>query len=310
MIDSQPIKIDSMNSTDLPPTSLILCSRNRPKLLAELVNSILEGDELPSEIIVIDDSDSENEYLTQLAPEPPTELRYIWNRAVGLSRANNTGVAKASHEILVFTQDDVLVTPTWFSTIVRTLMKLGPDTVVTGRILPGEAEVPNGFAPSTIADDTPKLYRGRIGADVLYVQNMAIFRTLVDVVGGFDPEIGPGTPYPTAEDNDFGYRLLEAGYKIYYDPTAITYHRAWRDDEEFFSTQWNYGRGQGAYYAKHLSLKDPYMLSRLARDVGYLTLRSLFRLIYQQKQAFGDMVYLSGLLSAVIRWLRTQPRQN
>src|SRR5258708_13641896 len=37
--------------TNLPPTSLILSTRNRPNMLTDLVASVLEGEDVPSEIV-------------------------------------------------------------------------------------------------------------------------------------------------------------------------------------------------------------------------------------------------------------------
>jgi len=41
----------------LPPASLVLCTRNRPPLLADTLRSILDGEEVPAEIVVVDQSD-------------------------------------------------------------------------------------------------------------------------------------------------------------------------------------------------------------------------------------------------------------
>ena len=90
----------------LPQTSLIICSRNRPVLLNELVDSILEGQEVPTELIVVDDSDDSNEALESRTTTRGCDIRYCWNRSRGLGRANNTGVSLARYDLLVFTQDD------------------------------------------------------------------------------------------------------------------------------------------------------------------------------------------------------------
>jgi GT2 family glycosyltransferase len=293
----------STSESSLPPTSLILCSRNRPRLLANLVESILEGQEVPTELLIIDDSDDCHEELSRLKTPRPCEIRYHWNRSRGLGRANNTGLAAARHDIVVFTQDDVLVSPTWFGILVRRLIECGPGAVVTGKILSGEAEVEEGFAPSTVEDTEPKVFTGRIGRDVLFLQNFACYRSQCDEVGGFDPWLGPGTPFPSAEDNEFGYRLLKAGYRIVYEPRAVTTHRAWRSEEDQISLNWNYGRGQGGFFGKHLSLHNPYILGRLLKGVGYMGARACVRVWYRPRRAAYDVVYVAGLLSGTLDWL-------
>ena len=295
--------------SNLPDTSLIICTRNRPKLLFDLVESIIQGDEVPTEMIIIDDSDVPHDRLPDMTTSRICEIRYIWNQSIGLSRANNTGIATAKYDIIVFTQDDVLVTPAWFGTIVRALLQASPRSVVTGQVLPGEAEANGGFAPSTKSATNSQIFEGRIGIDVLYAQNMALYRSTFEEVGDFDPDLGPGTPFPAAEDNDFGFRLLEAGYRIVYDPNAVTYHRAWRSEDDLLHLNWNYGRGQGAYYAKHLDLRDRYMLWRMVSDIFGHVIRFPRRFLRRREQAYSDTAFVLGIISGAVEWLM-RPKKN
>ena len=151
----------------LPAVSLIICSRNRPDLLAEAVDSVLGGDEVPAEFIIVDQSDTPHPKLGSLTTDRPVELRYIWTRTIGLSRGNNIAIEAARHDLLVFIHDDILATPTWLGALVRALLRFGPRSVVTGRVLPAEAETPGGFVPSLKVAEVPAVYQGRIRGDVL-----------------------------------------------------------------------------------------------------------------------------------------------
>jgi O-antigen biosynthesis protein len=146
----------------LPDTSLIVCSRNRPAMLPETVDSILQGVAVPTELIIIDQSDVEHPTLPRLATDRPCDLRYLWERTAGLSRANNRGIAAARFDLLVFTHDDVTVPPDWFAAIVAAAVQAGPRAVVTGQVRPGAAPSPEGFAPSTKVDEAPAVYTGRL----------------------------------------------------------------------------------------------------------------------------------------------------
>jgi GT2 family glycosyltransferase len=294
--------LETSTGADLPLSSLIICSRNRPQFLADLVESILQGHELPTEIVIIDDGDLPHPTLTTLRSHRTCQIRYHWTHSAGLSRANNDGIAAARHDLLVFSQDDVLATPTWFGTIVRALIEAGQKSVVTGRVLPGETEASGVFAPSTISDEATKMYEGRIGKDVLFMQNMAMYRSAFEEVGPFDERLGPGTPFPGAEDNDFALRLLETGYRIWYVPQAVVYHRAWRTGRDYLPLYWNYGRAQGAYYAKHWNFRDRYMLWRMSKDIGYYALRIPVRALGQPRLACANAVYLVGLVLGALRW--------
>ena len=295
-------------SADLPGTSLTICSRNRHQLLLETVESVLESQEVPQEIVIVDQSDLPHPELQEMGAVRGCEIRYLQIPSNGVGRARNQAIEAASHDILVLTDDDMLVAPTWFGTLVRSLVDKGERAVVTGRVLAAEEEGVTGFAPSTKSDEEPRVYEGRVGKDILYTGNMIMLRSAVDEVGVFDERLGAGAHFPAAYDNDFGYRLLEAGYRVFYEPEAVLYHRAWRASGAYFRLRWNYGRGQGAFHAKHLSLRDPYMLRRLLWNVARHLVRFPYRILIRSKRAVGDLVFVFGLFSGAGEWLLTQRR--
>jgi GT2 family glycosyltransferase len=288
-----------------PDVSLIVCSRNRPAMLVDTVRSILAGSMVPAELVIIDQSDARNEELETLRTDRPCNIRYCWSATVGLSRANNAGIAAARHDLLVFTHDDVDVAPDWLEVIVERVVEAGPTAVVTGQVLPAPAEA-GGFVPSTRVDPFPAVYRDRTCEGVLYPMNMGMYRTTFDAVGVFDERLGPGTQYPAAEDNDLCDRLLRAGFGIRYEPGAVLHHRAWRSDRDYLALRWAYGRGQGAFYGKILGLRDPHALRCLGAEFSYRLRRLIHGLRGSRRRSVGQAVYLLGLLSGMGRWLVVQ----
>ncbi len=286
----------------LPPTTLIICSRNRPDLLLDSVRSILEGDEVPTEMIIIDQSDTLHETLSVLKTDRACELRYCWSQTIGLSRANNLGIAQAHYDLLVFTHDDVLVAADWFGTLARALIAAGPRSIITGQVRAND-ERPGGFQLTIKTDEQPAIYAGRLKEDVLFPLNMAMYRSALREVGVFDVRLGPGTPFPGAEDNDLGYRLLEAGYHIIYVPQAVVYHRAWRPAEGFRRLRWNYGLARGAFYAKYLSLRDRFILRRMLSDIRLHLVLFVRRLRSDRRLAWGDAALTAGIIYGAIKWL-------
>lgn len=308
-----------------PPATLIVCSRGRPGLLSSVVASVLAGTELPDEFIVVDQSIEPHPDLSSLHVAG-CRFRYLHSATVGLSRSRNIGIAAASHPVIVFTDDDVLVPPDWFGILTRSLAAAGPRSVVTGQVLASDPETPGAFAPSLHPGTERVVYEGRVYQDPLATFNVAMPRDAHRAAGGFDPRLGPGTPFPAAEDNDFGYRLLEAGYRIVFDPEATVFHRAWREDRSYVPLRHGYGRGQGAFYAKHLSFEDRYMLRRLLGTLanhvrrlpravlndlaatavarsGYW--RSVRRSSDSRTLALGELAWIAGFLAGAFEWLTT-----
>lgn len=281
--------------------SLIICSRNRPELLTDTVASVLAGKQVPAELIVVDQSAESHMELPSLGTVSGCEIYYLRDQPRGVAAARNRALSSARHEICVLTDDDILISPDWLGRLVQAQVQAGPRTVVTGQV----SSAPNEsgeFTPSLKEDARPVVYQGRINDDVLYTGNMAIFRSTFQDVGGFDERMGPGTKYPAAEDNDFGFRLLEQGYRILYVPEAVVYHRSWRSERDFMALKWRYGVGRGAYYAKHASLHDRYMLARMTRDIGSHILMFATHLRSQRQRARADALLTLGILRGAVGW--------
>ena len=284
----------------LPPSTLVIGSRNRPRLLQECVQSILRGDEVPAELVIVDQSDRCGPSLE--ATDARCRVRHVFGRSVGVACAKNEGLAAASHDLIAFTDDDMIAPASWYGTLIRALVAAGPRAVVTGRVLSTAPERVGGFAPAVVVRDTPAVYEGRIGTDVLAGGNMAMSSSTAAMVGGFDERLGPGARFPAAEDNDFGYRLLEAGYRIVYAPDALLYHRAWRPGWDYWAVRWRYGRGKGGFYSKHLSLQDRYVLRRMLRDILSRLVRFPWFVVRHPFRAGGDPFYVCGILFGIVDW--------
>jgi GT2 family glycosyltransferase len=282
------------------PVSVVIPTRDRPHLVAATVDSILAGGEVPAEIVVIDQSATAADLAIGGASPSGCRIRHVAVASRGLSRARNEGVRLAECDLIVFVDDDMLADPGWLRAIVEPLMA-DAALIVTGRVLPGPRESPGGFVPALVDGAAPAEFRGRLDRDVLAGGNMAIRRTTFDAVGGFDPRLGAGSLCPAAEDNDLGYRLLEAGYRIRYVPDALLYHRAWRPAGAYLSVRYAYGLGKGGYYAKHMKASTRHFLRRLGSDLRHRVVRACRRVL-RPRLAAGEMVYFVGVLVGMSRW--------
>jgi GT2 family glycosyltransferase len=295
----------------LPGVSVIICSRNRPGFLLEAVQSVLKGDHVPAELVVMDQSDVASDVVGAMGRTEGCHIRYLWSPDRGVSRARNAGLRAATGGILVFTDDDVLVDRSWLGALVRPLAEAGPRSITTGRVLPLPEAATGIGAPTLVLSESPAVYRGRISRDVLQAGNMALFRDVLLEIEGFDERLGPGTDFPAGEDNDLGLRLLSAGCVIHYEPEAIIYHREWHKPTEYLPLRWRYGVGQGAYYAKHLKHGGRYMLGRLLRLLWRHSWLALRRAPRELQAATGHLAYMAGVFTGMGKWwVRVAPRRK
>ena len=283
--------------------TVVICSRNRRELLADTVESVLAAAAVPREILVVDQSDAPHASLARKGTVRGCAVTYIHSQNVGLSRARNVGLRAAACDVVVLIDDDMLVEPEWLRPLLDGRRAAGPGGVATGRVLPAPAEGTAGVPPAALVTrEVAATYRGRQPGDVMPGANVAVDRHVVLAVGGYDERLGAGTRYSAADDNDMGYRLLLAGCEVRHVPEAVVLHRAWRSKAELLRLRWNYGRGKGAFYAKHMRRGDAFMVKRLLADLGRRSRRALRALPGSPRSAAAEGVSAAAVVAGMLGW--------
>src|ERR1700739_837122 len=240
--------------------SVIICTYNRCQLLKKALEAIA-GCEMPKkiswEVIVVDNNsnDATHDVTEDVDRRYPNHFRYIFESRVGKSNALNKGVQEARGCILAFVDDDVVVQPTWLHNLTAELhgeqwAGVGGRTLPANSVsLPGWLTLkgPYGLggvlaAIVDLGDEPIVLDRPPYGA------NMAFRKVMFERYRGFRTDLGPSPnreiPRPN-EDTEFGRRLMAAGERILYVPTAVVFHPvpADRIKKQYFLDWWfDYGR--------------------------------------------------------------------
>jgi GT2 family glycosyltransferase len=248
-VSDQDGDLGSKSGTSAVPVSVVLPTIGRPELIRACLDSLAVCEPRAEEIIIVDSSN--DEAVADVAAGFATAgARRIQCRTRGIGEAFNLGLREARHEIVLLTNDDCTVEPSWVERGLSSASR-DPRTIVTGRVRPhGDPTV----VPSTIDDPVEREYSGE-AAFVLYTQSMALHRSVVLELGGFDTRI-----QPTAEDNDLSYRWLRAGFRIRYEPDFVVWHHDWRSREQLKRLYVDYGIGQGMVYGKHFRRGDLLMV--------------------------------------------------
>ena len=242
--------------------SVIIRTIGRPRLLADALQSLHRCRPAPAEVVVVDQSDTE-ETAAVVAASPLAGVRLVRSTGRGHSLALNEGLQAAAHDTVLVTDDDCTVAPDWIGVAVRELAA-NPEALLTGQVLPAAPDART--VPSTIALDEPRDYSGQLLCSVLYTGNMVGSRRRILGLGGFDERIREA-----AEDCDFCYRWLREGRPLLYVPELRVWHHDWRSGQELISLHAGYHYGQGMFYAKHLRAGDLLVLRFIARDLrGWL----------------------------------------
>ncbi|MBB2958520.1 glycosyltransferase family 2 protein [Pseudoclavibacter helvolus] len=168
------------------------------------------------EVIVVDNgsTDGTKVHVESRVSDFPVLLRLVdASSRKGISHARNTGVAQAAGNKIGFCDADDRVGPTWIAGIVKALdlheASGGPLRLLADPFDPSAAELPYSSYTETSR-----------GGQVTGC-NMAVRRTVLEAVGGFDEDL---PPYG-GEDLEFAIRLHQAGAKAGFAPEQMVYFR-------------------------------------------------------------------------------------
>ena len=233
--------------------SVIMCTYNRCQTLANALDS-LAASVLPNavewEVLVVDNSsrDQTRSVVEDFCRQYPGHFRYLFEPRQGKSYALNAGIREARGDVLAFTDDDVTVEPEWLQNLTAGLRN-GEWEGAGGRSLPqGTFSPPRwlglearyALAPLAIFD------LGTVAGELTeapFGNNMAFRKEMFEKHGGFRIDLGPrpGSRGPQkSEDSEFGCRLLTAGERLRYEPSAVVYHAVpeSRVQKKYFLAWW------------------------------------------------------------------------
>lgn len=217
--------------------SIIICTRNRAPMLEATLNAF-RGMNVPSdwrvEMIVVDNGSTDHTAeVVKSASHPVIEIRYVYESRPGKSRAQNSAMAGARGEALLFTDDDVEPAANWVERMAGPLLARTCEAVAGRILLAGDLQRP-WFTPmhkvwlavaAELENDAPEL----VGA------SMGIHRSVFETIDDFDEELGPGAT-GFGEETLLWMQMKEAGMRI--DPVNDTFVIHHPDSSRLLRSSW------------------------------------------------------------------------
>lgn len=237
-----------------PRYGIVIASYNRGARIVPAVASILRSEVADFELVIVDQSSDDE---TRRALEPflgDQRIRYVHTEIAGTSRARNLGFELTTAPIIAITDDDCLVPPDWLSRLAAPF-ELHPEIgVVYCNVEPAPSEGP-GHTPQIRFPETRlirSLHDIRPAQPLWMGAGMAIRRTILADVEGFDEMLGPGRAFSACEDNDIGWRGLLRGWWICENADATVVHDGFRTFKELRALGIRDFYGMGGTFAKYL----------------------------------------------------------
>ena len=239
-----------------PQLSLVICTRNRANKLPaclEAVQKIVTN--VPWELVLVDNgsTDDTSTILAAFASRLEASTRIVSEPARGLNCARNAGWRAARGEFIGFTDDDCYVAVDYFDRLLDLFREPqvgfggGKVTLFDPNDHPGAIQL----APERFT--VPP--RSFIPGGLFHGANMAFRRSVLEQIGGFDPELGAGRGYYFG-DVDALVRASFAGWTAVYEPRLAVAHHHGRNAKQAARLDRVYDLARGAYYAKFLIRAD------------------------------------------------------
>ncbi|HAZ48006.1 MAG TPA: glycosyl transferase family 1, partial [Cyanobacteria bacterium UBA11371] len=257
-----------------PSVAIIIPTKNKLNLLQNCLTSLEKTTYKNYQIVIVDNESDEAETLAYLEQIPHRVLK-VKNPdgKFNFAAINNCAAEQIETDYVLFLNNDTeVISPDWLSQMIGYAQIEGVGAVGARLLFPdGRVQhagvihgMHHGLAGHAFKlinkDDGGYLSYAKVTRNYSAVTAACLLtpRQLFLELGGFD-EIEFAVAY---NDADYGYRLLEKGYRSVYCPTAEFIHyegtsRGFSDNpKETANYRQKYGKKVDCFYSPHLSLEN------------------------------------------------------
>jgi GT2 family glycosyltransferase len=286
----------------IPIATVAVCTHDRPEDLRRTLEALMLLADDGQEYLVIDNCPA-TDATKELVKNYP-KVRYVREDVVGSSAAGNAALREAKHEFVAFTDDDAVPDPNWLRSLLRNFRD--PRVMgVTGLVMPLELETEaqeffERYTPYGQGFDR-RVFDGahcnRLIVEPLGVSaSMALRKSSIDCIGLFDEAVGVGTPEPAGSGCELFARILRSGYRMVYEPRALSWHRHRRTWEELRNLLKCYGIGVYAFWTRMFLVKREFSVVLLAWGwLRYKQIPELFASLRKQPGCIPSYLLLAQL---------------
>jgi GT2 family glycosyltransferase len=217
-----------------PRISVVVCTYNGERTLAECLDGLQRLDYPDYEVIVVNDgsTDSSAEIASRY------DFRVISTDNQGLASARNAGLRAASGEIVAYIDDDATPDPYWLSHLAASFLNSSHVGVGGPNISPPDDGTVADCVASSPGGPTHVLLSDR-EAEHIPGCNMAFHKAALEEIGGFDPRF-----HVAGDDVDICWRLQDRGWTVGFSAGAVVWHHRRNRIRAYLKQQYEYGKAE------------------------------------------------------------------
>jgi GT2 family glycosyltransferase len=209
-----------------PKVTVIVCTVGR-KVLENCIRSV-KAQRYPNFDILLCSFKKELKSLARKAG-----CGFVFSSCVNVSAQRNLAIKRAKGEIIAFIDDDSMALSNWLYWLVRPFEQEGV-VCVGGKILlkflapppPFLRELPKEISQGYLGQTLLEFEKRTVlRKPLLWASNLAFRKSIFKKVGYFDPQLGRSVLDLMGEEEiELQQRILNAGFKIVYEPRARVAH--------------------------------------------------------------------------------------
>jgi len=310
---------------------IVICTYNRceslKKTLESLTHQACDWNSV-AEIIIVDNNstDGTQQLVHSYKTTFKTELIFLKEEKKGKSHALNLAINSSQSDVLVFTDDDVILDPHWLDEMIRFFNENNVD-VLGGRVLalyPPKTPLWVRLNKKDLGGPHISYDRGEGIIDHSLRKlsefpgvNVAYKREVFKTAGLYDTDLGPGKG-TLFEDIEMFQRAQQTDKKIFYNGKALVWHPVEPKRMTLtYITQWSYRHGKSAAIIESMKTKETfpsifgvprYLLRRVITK-----LMKLFLAVFQPKlflKCWNAFYFDLGMIAGYAKYKRFNAPQK
>jgi GT2 family glycosyltransferase len=208
--------------------SAIIPTLGRGEVVLQTIAQLRAQTAPPAEILIVDQTEDHPAHALQGLSEADRlgHIRWIRMSPPSQPAALNRGVLEARNELLLFLDDDIRIDPDFVAAHLKAHQQEGVDAVVGQVLQPGEVPLKGPIARQLDGPFADLEFPFRSAEPTFILNgmsgNLSVSRDLALRLGGFDERFTAPVSYRF--DSDFCKRIVAAGGKVAFEPTARIDH--------------------------------------------------------------------------------------
>ena len=213
--------------------TVVVNTLNRHDTIAQCLWSLRQQEGIAAEVVVVDGSTSDETQILVASHFP--EMRYLRISSQNLSLSRNVGISRARGEYVAFIDDDAFAHPLWLARLKQAYARERSVGAVGG--FTRAAKRSGWQVRGTLCDRWGDSYATEVsqlddfcfpGSPIypsLLGTNSSFRRSALEEIGGFDEAYAY-----FLDETDVCLRVVDAGYRVRYEPSATVFHEMHRSD--------------------------------------------------------------------------------